>query len=178
MLQKLDGGLNSRETSLMGLNAGRKWWWGSSLAHTIHTHIHRLGLPSLLLLTLCSALLHSSVPGAAKKATETHKKQIEMLHWVLSPHDAWFVRCRLQQPPPFPYHGHHPYAQPVCRSSTTPLLRYNLCNLVPPCKVLKSGQDFFGECHRSTHSFKTIDCPALLFLVEARTIKKKKHTQL
>lgn len=83
MLQKLDRedrGLNKRD-SYDGLNAGRKWLWSSSLSDTrcTHTHTHT-GPPSLLLIhsvTLCDALLHSSLPGAAKKARETHKSKLK-----------------------------------------------------------------------------------------------------
>lgn len=92
MLKKLDRedrGLNKRETSLMGSNAGRKWLWSTSLTDThrtthTHTYSHQpsLLLPHLLLslihsLTLCDALLHSSVPGAARKAAETHKSKLK-----------------------------------------------------------------------------------------------------
>lgn len=69
-----DRGLNKRDF-YDGLNARRKWLWSSSLADT-HTH----SPPSLSLihsLTLCDALLHSSLPGAVKKARETHKSKLK-----------------------------------------------------------------------------------------------------
>lgn len=69
-----DRGLNKRDF-YDGLNARRKWLWSSSLTDT-HTH----SPPSLSLihsLTLCDALLHSSLPGAVKKARETHKSKLK-----------------------------------------------------------------------------------------------------
>lgn len=156
MVKKLDGGLNNRETSLMGLNAGRKRWWGSSLAHTA-THTHIQGLPSLLL-TLYGALLHSSVPGAAKTATKMHKKQIEMLHWVLSPHDPWLVRCT---PPPHP----HPRPSPSINTTSGQELSNSSCiQYLVPCSTLqglKEWRGFWGAWQWSAHSFKSTDCPVV-----------------
>lgn len=80
-------GLNKRDFC-DGLNAGRKWLWSSSLTlifflcllqtHThIHTHTHPPSFSLIHSLTLGDALLHSSLPGAVKKARETHKSKLK-----------------------------------------------------------------------------------------------------
>ncbi len=82
-----------------GCEAHHSLWYSFCVSCTrTHTHTHAPSLSLIHSLTLGDALLHSSLPGAVKKARETHKSKLKcssecFLDMMHGSWDAAWPRC-------------------------------------------------------------------------------------